>query len=80
MKKNKIKLFNQENRKEIIYNLINSLLAGALVFLGTLLDGDLTLKGVLIAVITFLIVAITKFKEYWDGEASEYCKSLVNFI
>lgn len=80
MKKRKRKTFSYENRREIVYNLVNSLLAGGLVFLGSLADGNITIKGFLIALIAFLIVAITKFKEYWDGEASEYCKGLLNFI
>lgn len=73
-------LLDEKNRKEIFYNVINSLLAGALVFLGTILDGELSWNGAMVALIASMIVMITKFKEYWDGEKADYCKCLANFI
>lgn len=67
-------------KKEIWYNIINSLLAGGLVFLGAFTTGGVTFKGVCLAVVTSLIVALTKFKEYWDGEAGEYSQKLLQFV
>lgn len=67
-------------KQEIIYKIVNSLLAGVLVFLGTCVDGELTLKGMGISVAASLIIAITKFKEYWDGEESEYSNRLFTFL
>jgi len=80
MKKTKKQLISQQNKKEIFYNIINSLLFGGAFFVGSLLDGDITWKGALIAGIATAGMMIAKFKEYWDGEKSEYCKCLGNFI
>lgn len=76
----KAKLISLKNRKEIFWNIINSLLAGSLVFLGSLSSGNLTFNGVFFGIITSLAVALTRFKKYWDKEEKEYCKLLFNFI
>lgn len=57
------------NRKEIMYNLINSGIAGALVFAGALASGDITTTGIGAAVGAALIVFLTKFREYWHKTA-----------
>ena len=67
--------------KEITWNIVNSLLAGGLVFLGAFSDGDLSLKGVFLSFIAALSVAIIQFKKYWEKEEEEYCpKTLGTFI
>jgi len=66
--------------REILYNIINSLLAGALVFLGSFSDGDITAKGVGLAITASLIVAITKFKDYWSTQENEYVRKLGAFV
>lgn len=58
--------------KEIKWHVINSLLAGALVFLGSLSSGDLTIKGAIFALVTSCIVIVTKFRDYWVTEEKEY--------
>lgn len=58
--------------KEIKWNIVNSLLAGSLVFLGSLSDGEITYKGICFALITAGVVAINKFKDYWSQEEIEY--------
>lgn len=77
---NKKEVVSEANKKEIFYNIINSLLAGALVFFGSMIDGNITKIGVLAAIMAAAIMAITKFKDYWDSEKSEYCRCLGNFI
>jgi len=59
-------------KKEIIYNLVNSALAGILVFLGACTNGDITSKAIFTALIASLIVAFTQFKNYWDSEKADY--------
>ena len=54
--------------KEILYNIVNSLLAGGLVFLGGLSSGSLSWHTVTAATIAAGIVALTKFREYWTGK------------
>ena len=67
--------------KEICYNIVNSLLAGMLVLLGSLVDGEITTKGIIAALIAGLIVAVTQFKRYWELEAPEYTnKVLFGFV
>jgi choline-glycine betaine transporter len=60
--------------KEICWNIVNSLLAGALVFLGGVLgnNGTINTATLLASGITAFIVMITKFAEYWKQEESEY--------
>jgi hypothetical protein len=67
-------------RKEIIWNIINSLLAGGLVFLGSILTG-ISWQGFVAALATSGIVAINKFKDYWTKEEKEYCQTkLFKFV
>lgn len=68
------------NKKEIIWNVVNSLLAGALVLAGACADGSVTQQGLFVAIATAAVVAITKFKEYWQGEEKEYSSKLFTFI
>jgi hypothetical protein len=70
----------KKNKNEIIWNLINSGLAGSLVFLGAFLNGGFTWKGIIAALIASGIIAVTKFKDYWSKEESEYTTKLFSFI
>lgn len=70
----------KNNRNEILWNIINSLIAGSLVFLGSLTSGKVTWQGVGFAILAFLTAAVVKFKEYWDGEKKEYSTKLFKFL
>lgn len=70
----------EQNKHEIIYNLINAGIAAALVMLGSFTSGEINFRGICFGMIAGLIVLLTKFKEYWDGEKSEYSKKIFNFI
>jgi len=70
----------KKNKYEIRYHLINSALAGVLVILGSCIDGDITKESISIAFIASLVVFLTKFKEYWDGQQGEYSRKIFNFI
>lgn len=59
-------------KKEIVWNIINSGLAGILVLLGALTAGEISVESFCIALVTALIVALTQFKNYWQGEEKEY--------
>jgi hypothetical protein len=65
--------FQMDNKKEIIWNIVNSLLAGGLVLFGAFSDGNISPKGFLLAFFAACVVAITQFKDYWSSEKSEYC-------
>ena len=68
------------NKREIIWNIVNSCLAAGLVTLGALSDGDISMKGFLFALVAGAGVMITKFKDYWDSEKKEYCSPMFTFI
>jgi len=70
----------EQERKEIIWNLINAGLAGALVFLGSLANGDLTWRGVIAAAVASFVVAVTKFKDYWASEEKDYTSKIFSFV
>ena len=71
----------KSNKKEIVWNIVNSGLAGALVLLGAFSAGSITWKGVIVAIIAAGSVAIGQFKKYWESEQAEYtCKTLGSFL
>ena len=67
-------------KKEIIWNIINSVLAGALVLLGSFTTGNITKEGIIFALIAFAIVAVSRFKEYWEQEEKQYKCYTINFF
>lgn len=71
----KMSLISEENKKEIFYNLINSAIAFSLVFFGSLTTGQVTITSLIASIAAAAIVAITKFKKYWENEEKEYCQS-----
>jgi len=66
--------------KEIIWNIVNSLLSGALVLVGAFSSGGIDRNAIIAAFIVAAGVAITRFKEYWDGEKGEYTVQLFKFL
>lgn len=58
------------NKEEIIYHAVNSMIAGALVFLGYFIGAGeiISMKGLLISMAAASMVAVTKFKDYWQNE------------
>jgi len=70
----------EKQRKEIFWNVVNSGLAGLLVFLGGVANGGLTWKGAGAAVVAALIVAVTKFKDFWSAKKKEYSNVLFSFV
>ena len=58
--------------KEILWNIVNSLLSGGLVFLGALTDGGISSKSICAALIVAASVALLQFKDYWKKEEEEY--------
>lgn len=70
----------QKNKYEIVWHIVNSLLAGALVLLGSLTSGSITKQGFMAALIASLIVILTKLRDYWSAEEKEYTTKLFNFI
>lgn len=70
----------KKNRNEIIWNLINSGLAGSLVFLGAFFNGGFTWKGIAAALIASGIIAVTKFYDYWKTQEGEYTTKLFSFV
>jgi len=67
-------------KKEIIYNIVNSLLAGSLVMLGAISTGNLSINSVCLAIVAGLIVAISKFRDFWISKEKIYKQALFQFI
>ena len=77
----KIKEKERAQKKEVIWNVINSVLAGAISFFSALIaSGQLNWKVVGVSLITALLVACVKFKNYWDGEKKEYQAKIFRFL
>lgn len=67
--------------KVIVWNIVNSLLAGGLVFLGACTTGEITADSILAALIAAGIVSFTQFKDFWAKEEKDLCKPLaMNFL
>lgn len=75
-----MKIITDENKREIFYNVVNGLLAGALVLLGSFATGNITRESLFYAVVASGIVFVSKLKEYWDSEKQEYSAKLFNFV
>jgi hypothetical protein len=73
-------LIPRKEKKEILWNVVNASLAGALVLLGAFTTGHMNFESFAAALIASGIVCVAKFKEYWDGEKGEYTYNLANFI
>lgn len=70
----------KKNKNEIIWNLINSGLAGALVFLGACTSGGLNKESIITGLLAAGIIFLTKFWDYWKGEKSEYSHKIFSFL
>jgi hypothetical protein len=68
------------NKNEIIWNLINSALAGVLVFCGAFTTGKVTWASVMASLAAAVIAFCVQFKEYWIGEKGEYSAKLFKFL
>lgn len=70
----------KQQTKEIVWNIVNSVLAGLLVLFGAFSTGNITPQGFCAALSASGIVALTKFYDYWKTEQSEYSRvfSFVN--
>ena len=68
------------HKKEIVWNLVNAGLAGALILLGALSTGEISLKSFGLALVASLAVAVNKFYDYWKNEEREYSSKLFKFL
>ena len=64
----------KQNKHEILYKLINSLLSGFIAFLGAISDGQITASGIMVCIFVSLSIAVIQFKQYWETQESEYKK------
>ena len=67
-----------KNKDEIKFEIINSCIAGSLVFLGSMTAG-FSVKGICLGAVAGLIVFVTKFQKYWTTQRKEYKRSLTLF-
>ena len=60
------------NRYEILWNAVNSGIAGLLVFAGALSVNHITTETIVRASTSSLIVFLSQFKKFWESEKTEY--------
>jgi len=80
--KQKTPLIDEQNRKKIFWNLINSFLVFA-ISLGSAIVAtsfDWTWKGFGVAIIFGLLTAIIKFKDFWEKEQPEYSQRILELV
>jgi len=71
----------EESKKEIFYNVINAGLAGGISFFSAVMaTGSIDLRTIVVAAVAAGLVALVKFKNYWDGEQNEYQKKMLSFF
>ena len=70
----------KDNKNEIKYNLINSAIAGLLVFFGSFVSGSVTGVSILAAIAAACLAMVIKFKDYWSTQKAEYTNKLLSFI
>jgi hypothetical protein len=67
--------------KEICWNIVNSLLAGAISFGSAVIaTGEVNTAVILVSSITAGLVALIRFAEYWKSEENEYSDNHKNKI
>jgi len=68
------------NKEEIVWNLINSGIAGILVFLGACSTGELSYRGLIVAIVAAGTIFVAKMRDYWLTQKKEYQTHIFNFI
>lgn len=71
----------KKNKDEIIWNLVNSILAGMISLATSFISlGEITQKGLIASGATAALIAVWKFSNYWQKEKKEYSIKMFNFI
>ena len=60
--------------------IVTSLLSGALVFFGAFSTGYIDLTSIVAAISAAAIVAITKFRDFWNSQPEDERRELFTFI
>lgn len=76
MKKRGVRYMSEKEKKQrkntIKYNIINSLIAGGLVFFGMISDGSISWQGIVVAAVAAGAVALKNFQDYWHERGKRY--------
>jgi hypothetical protein len=75
----KEELFDRSEKREIVYSIVSAFLAGAFIFIGALTSNNITKSTLAMAILAFLLVFVTNFKQYWEGERNQYM-SIIHFF
>jgi hypothetical protein len=70
----------RSKKEQIIWHIINSAIAGILVFVGAFTDGQLTDKELMASLGVSLVIAFTKFQQFWTSQEKMYRPALFHFI
>ena len=75
------KVINFRMRRKIIYNVVNVLLFGLALFIGSVIgSGSITLKGVVVAFLGSFLATIIKFNQFWEKEQPDFYASILTII
>lgn len=67
--------------KEIMWNIVNSLIAGGISLGSAILAvGEINGKVICVSLITAGMVALLKFKDYWTSEENEYKNKIFTIL
>ena len=70
-----------ENKNEIIWNLINSGIAGGIAFFsGIIAANEINERVIVVTLAVGGLAAFTQFKDYWKKEKREYSIKLFKFV
>lgn len=67
-------LVTTENKREILWNVINAFILGGAVFFGAFIDGQVSRSELLASFGAAVILFLSKMGDYWKGEKGEYSK------
>jgi len=70
----------KKNKYEILYEVVNALIAGLIAFLNPLLTSEITMKSIGVSTIIALGIFLYRLQIYFQKEKREYQMKLFNII
>lgn len=68
----KEKIITTDNKREILWNVVNASILGAAVFFGSFIDGGVSRTDLIASFGAAALLFLSKFGDYWKSEKTEY--------